>query len=122
MGAVKAISLRPSVTAVDSTVDNTFTWTVQGGMQVAFRLYIYNNSTNALAYDSGVITSSKQSHIIIANTLTNGTDYKWYISTNTIVDTPGSYISSEYEFFTCSAVPTVSFAYPSFADKYCTRL
>lgn len=122
MSSFKAISLSPSVTAIDATVNNTFTWQVQGGLQVKFNIYIFNNSTDALAYDSGVIVSSNQSHVIPGGTLTNGTDYKWYISTNTIIDSSETFISSEYEFFTCSAVPIVSFSYPTFTDKYCTRV
>lgn len=122
MSSFKAISLSPSVTAIDEYADNIFTWQVQGGVQRAFRLYIYNNTTDALVYDSGLIVSSKQSHVIVADTLNNGTDYKWYVSTNTLIDAEGDFVSSEYEFFTCSAIPGVSIEYPPFGEINTTRI
>lgn len=118
MGAFKAIGLSPSISAIDASIDNTFSWTAQGGVQTKYQIYIYNNTSDVLVYDSTELTSANQYHIVPAASLTNGVDYKWYVATTTVLGEE----DSEYEFFTTAKTPVLTFAYPDFTEQYCDRI
>jgi hypothetical protein len=114
MGAFRAVGLSPSISSIDADVDNVFSWVTQGGVQISYCIYIYDNTTSALVYTSYEIISSNQHHTLPAHTLTNAVDYNWDVVTETIIGDS----DSESEFFTCAANPTVTFAYPSFTSHY----
>jgi len=117
-GIFRAVGLSPSITAIDANLINRFSWVSQSGLQTNYRVYIYNNSTNALVYDSYLRDSSVQYHDVPASSLTNGIDYKWYVVTASFIGTE----DSEYEFFTTAETPVVTFSYPSFTSQYTERI
>ena len=70
--------------AVDGNNINQFTWDFQsdlGELQTSYQLIIYS-LTNTIIYDSGSLSSANEYHSVPALTLTNGTTYKWKVTTN----------------------------------------
>ena len=93
-----------SVSAFDATQAQTFLFNVLGGSQVvANTLTIKNNATLATVY-SETQTTFKFTHILPANTLTNGT---YYQATLTTKDAQGneSNVSSPIQFY-CYSQPS----------------
>lgn len=88
--------------AFDATQSATFTFNVLGGSQVAKnRLYIKQGST--VIY-SGLQTTYSFTHVLPANTLTNGQNYTAYVIT---YDTQGeASVSSNTISFACYTTPT----------------
>lgn len=112
MGLLKPNQLSPLNTTIDATDINRFSWVTNGAKQTAYRVYIYNNDTNALLYDSASITSPNNYHDLAAATLTNGLNCKWYVTTIAGISSQ----SSEYEFFMTNDIPVTEFTAPVFGD------
>lgn len=95
----------------DATQSYTVTFNVIGGDQVvANRIKIWNSVTGVLVYDNQV-TSFSYSHIIPANTLTNGVQYMVGIYTiNSQGQLMGSSNSPEFYCFTNSVVTPTNFS------------
>lgn len=93
--------------AFDSTQDNTFLFSSQGGSQVTQnQLTIRNNATNAIVYQQTQTTFQFQ-HIVPANTLVNGT---YYSATLVTYDALGnaSPVSNTIQFY-CYSQPVIAF-------------
>ena len=93
----------------DATQAATATWLFSSPdatvKQQSFQIQFYNNTTGALAFDTGTLTSSLSQYVIPANTLVNRTVYKWRIM---YTDSAGNSSGwSQYQLVTCSAVPTI---------------
>ena len=111
MGLLRPNQLSPQNTVIDATDDNRFSWVTNGAKQTDYRVYIYNNDTNALLHDSTKVTSPNKYYDLDANTLTNGTNCKWYVNTWAGTDNR----RSEYEFVVTNATPVVEFSTPDFS-------
>ncbi|WAH35055.1 glycoside hydrolase family 78 protein [Alicyclobacillus dauci] len=82
--------------------------------QASYDVQVYNNSTGALVFDTGSIASSVSQYVIPANTLVNGTEYKWRVQ---YTDSGGNASPwSDYQVFKCSSAPTVSVTSPTSAQ------
>lgn len=72
----------PTMTIMDAGYDQLITFEVYGGSQyTGYEVEIYNNETNVLHYSSARSTYSNQFNIE-ANTLANGTDYRFRVRTS----------------------------------------
>ena len=111
MAIFKPNQLSPQNTTIDATSDNTFSWVTNGTVQSGYRMYIYNNDTDALVYDSTEQVSPNQYHDVPALSLTNGIDYKWFVNTSG----GGQDEDSEYEFFMTNDTPVVEFLEPDYS-------
>lgn len=116
MAIYEAIYFTPYNVAIDATLTNTFSCTLQGTRIDKYRLYIYDNSDNSLDYDTGdvVISPAKYNNDqleinIPANTLVNGKEYKWQVKTfegiNNVLSIP--------VLFKTNKTATISFTVPS---------
>lgn len=95
----------------DATQSYTVTFNVIGGDQVvANRIKIWNSANSVLVYDNQV-TSFSYSHIIPANTLTNGVQYMVGIYTiNSQGESMGSSNSPEFYCFNSPVVTPTNFS------------
>lgn len=109
MALYKPTFLSPDNIGIDGDANYTFTWETNGDAQTDFQLYIYDLDNN-LVYDSTKITSATASHVVPLSTLTNGTEYKWYVKIWASV----SYVSSDWVGFDANTTPTISI--DAFAD------
>lgn len=111
-------NLSPSGTAIDADITNLLSWESNGTPQTDFQVFIYNNTTGLLIYDSTKTSSSNEYLTLTSSTLTNGTEYKWIVQTWSGTTT----VTSDYEFFIASSTPEVSFIDPSsFPDTLSTQ-
>ena len=106
----------PRNQARDMSINQIFTVVVDGSTIDAYRLRIFNNSTNAQIYDSTKVSLGTNlfdgdtlSVTIPANTVTNGTEAKWTLE---YFNGTESAISQEI-FFIASANPTFTITVPS---------
>lgn len=111
MGLLKPNQLSPQNSVIDAEGENRFSWVTNGAKQTGYRVYIYNNDTDALLHDSTEVTSPNNYYDLTAGTLSNGVDCKWYV--NTIAGSSNQ--DSEYEFFITNATPVVLFSQPDFS-------
>jgi len=109
MALYKPNQLSPQNTTVDATEINRFTWQTNGGIQTGFLLYILENDTDSGVF-SVTVTSPNEYYDLPAGILSNGTDYKWYVTTISGSESQ----SSEYEFFKANDTPVVTFSSPDF--------
>ena len=96
------------ITAFDSTQSYTITFTASGGDQVTKNQIqiVTNDSDETLVYDNTTIQGYYSlSHIIPANTLTNGQYYKVRIKTYDVLNNDS--VWSDYLPFYCYSTPTV---------------
>lgn len=111
MALLKPNQLSPQNSVIDADEDNIFSWSTNGAKQTGYRFYIYNNETNVLVYNSGEIISPVEYQTVPSSTLTNGVDYKWYVTSFAGAESK----DSEYEFFTANETPIVEFVLPDFS-------
>jgi hypothetical protein len=98
--------LVPNNVGIDPSVSNNFTWQNNMTMeQKYFRIRIYDNSDNTLAYDSDKIESGNTSFELPASSLTTNKYYKWTID---VYNDFFSYVSSSMTLFRTNVVPTLS--------------
>lgn len=103
-------NLSPDNVGISASVDNTFSWTVNGDLQVSFQLKIYKLLDNTLIYDSTKITSTTPSHIVPSGTLTANVEYYWLIR---VYKDDINYIDSEYVYIKCLSSPIVTMNVPA---------
>jgi hypothetical protein len=106
MAILKPVNISPSNISVDATQEIVVSWKNYGDRQYAYQVKIYKNIDNSLILDSGKIISFNNFHVINANTLTNGIQYKYQITVwNQINETA----TSDWILFKCSSTPVCSF-------------
>lgn len=94
--------------AFDKTLETTFPFTSIGGNQVVKnRLQILNNATLAVVYDS-TQTTFALTHILPANTLTNGVYYLAKVKTYDVNDVESEW-SNGIQFY-CFTTPSFTFS------------
>lgn len=98
----------------DATAARTFAWAFSdpnlADTQTAYELQIQRVSDNVLIVDTGKIVSTSSSRNVVANTLTNGVNYRWRVRTYDALDTVGAW--SAYDTFTTSAIGTLTITTP----------
>lgn len=95
------------ITAFDSTREFTVTFTASGGDQVtANQIQIVTNDVSETQVYLNKVTSFNLSHIIPANTLTNGQYYKLRIRTYDVLDNTSPW--SSFVPFYCFSTPTLT--------------
>ncbi len=86
MAIYTSVNSNPYNSVIDATVQNIFSCTVQGNGIAYYRFYIYKISDSSQVYNnnggfSPVLNNNDTFTIPIpANTLANGTDYKWMVA------------------------------------------
>lgn len=90
------------------------TWQNFGDRQYAYQIKIYDNSNNALIYDTDRIISMNPSHIIPANTFPNGITLKMIIITE---NSKNETATSDWIIFRCNSVPIATFTNLSANDE-----
>lgn len=108
----KPNQLYPKNIGINPLVDNIFSWKTNGTLQTDYRIYIYNNTTSALLYDSGKITSSLEYMTLPASTLSTGIECKWYVKTYAGVEEQ----DSDYAFLKTVSLQTIDFYDPVFTS------
>ena len=97
-----------NVNAFDATTVYTFAFISNGGNQVVSNtINIYNATSSAVVY-TNTVTSNLWQHTVPANTLTNGTQY-YYTITTTDINSVSSSASSAVSFY-CYSAPTLVFS------------
>lgn len=95
------------ITAFDATSAYTVTFTASGGDQVTKNeIQIVLNDVSETSIYQNAVTSQDLSHIISANTLTNGQYYKVRIRTYDILNNTSDW--SDYVPFRCYSTPVIS--------------
>lgn len=85
--------------------DFTLTWSVSGAVQTHYALEIRNNSDNTLVHSVTKTSSYVHSYLLLANTLSNGNEYKLSI---TVWDESDNSATSDLQIFQTSSRPTVT--------------
>ncbi|MCL6454375.1 MAG: hypothetical protein K6T78_12255 [Alicyclobacillus sp.] len=99
----------------DATTAQTLTWQFSdpdaGDSQSAYQLQILDTAAGTNVVDTGKVASTASSYALAANTLTNGKQYQWRVTTWDSSGEQGPW--SSYSTFTCAAAPTVTLTTPS---------
>lgn len=103
---LKPSTISPNNLSINGTSPITFSWKQTGDRQTSYRLLINKNSDNSLIYDSTKLSSLNNFHILTANTLTNGVQYKYTITNWNSLDESAT---SDWILLKASSTPTVSF-------------
>lgn len=108
--------LQPYNTTIDGTAINPFTFVCQGTTITKYNAKIYRVSDNVQVYTTGDVILSPvkynndtASFDVPANTLTNGTQYKWDVTTYE----NASFVTSFQVTFWANATATLSMTVPS---------
>jgi len=105
MAILKPTSMSPSI-PVTATSPITISWKNLGDRQYYYQVQIYKNSDNSLVLNTTKISSLNAFYVVAANTLTNGTTYKFNV---TVWNQSDVSAVSEWVIFKCSSTPVVSF-------------
>lgn len=99
----------------DATQAANYIWTFAdpnpGNTQSAYQLIIEKVSDGSTVLDTGKVVSTASSHSVLANTLTNGNQYRWKVKTWDNLDTVGDY--SSYATFYANTAPTTAITFPA---------
>lgn len=102
-------------TNFDATKSANFTWTFNdpntGDYQSAFQLQILKASDGSTAYDTGKMASTLSTYTLLANILTNNTQYQWKVTTWDNSDIQGAW--SSLAIFKASGEPSCSIISPA---------
>lgn len=117
MAVYQSTFLSPRNIAINASANYLMSCIMQGTIILNYRIKIYDNSDDSLDYDSGVVDISSTplyngetlEHLLAANTLVNGKEYKWQIITS---DGTNSATSS-FALFRTNALPVITFTPPS---------
>lgn len=108
--------LSPMNTSIDATVNNIFSCILQGSSITKYNAKIYNNSTGVQVYTTGDVPISPTKYngdllefTVPQNTLTNGIEYKWEITTFEQTSSATSMPS----IFRALTTPTVAISLPT---------
>ncbi|WAH38623.1 sialidase family protein [Alicyclobacillus dauci] len=108
-----APTLNP-VSNFDAMTAKNLTWQFSdpnsNDSQSAYQLQVVDVSSGSTVVDSGKVTSSSQSYALAANTLSNGKQYQWRVTTWDSSGAQGPW--SNYSTFNTAAAPSVSFTSP----------
>lgn len=103
-----------SVANFDATTAQTLPWTFSdpdpGDYQSAYQLQIYDPATSTTVVDTGKVASTTTSYSLAANTLANGNQYQWRVTTWDSSGEQGLY--SAYATFSTAAGPSVTITTP----------
>jgi hypothetical protein len=102
----KATSISPNGISLDSVNQIIISWKNVADRSTSYQIKIYNNSTNALEIDSGIVSSLNTFYIINASTLANGITHKFQIQ---LWNSAGDTSLSEWCLFTTSSTPVANF-------------
>ena len=95
------------IVAFDATVGTTVTFTANGGDQVTKNeIKVVTNDENEVVKYQNTVTSYDLSHVIPANTLTNGQYYKVAIRTYDVLNNTSAW--SNYQPFYCYKTPVIA--------------
>ena len=97
----KASNLNPQGLAFDARKETQFTWDSNGN-QTAALVKIWDNSDDN-SFEFPITTDNQEYYDIPGNTLTNGHDYRWRVTTWNGTE----YANSDYEYFICNATPVI---------------
>ncbi|WP_067924890.1 glycoside hydrolase family 78 protein [Alicyclobacillus shizuokensis] len=99
----------------DATLANTFGWTFSdpdpSDSQSAYELQIMDVATGQTILDTGKVASTAQSYTLPANTLTNGKQYQWRVTTWDQAGMQGPW--SSYGTFETAPAPSVEVTAPT---------
>lgn len=90
---------------IDAAETIELTWKVSGDVQVAYKIDILLNSTNAVVWTSNKINSYALKHDIPPASIANGNEYKIRI---TIYNQAGSSITSDADIFQTASRPVIT--------------
>ncbi len=84
------------------------TWKNSGDIMKAFRIYIYNNATDELVYDSKEITNYTPSYTLTQSLDIGTYKYKIVVYNDVLSNINREYAESVLKIFTVSPIPTVT--------------
>jgi len=106
----------PKNSTINPTISNIFSAVMNGSIITAYRIYIYNNDSGTLLYDSTKITlgaplydKSILNITLPANTITANQNCKWVL---TVFDNANNSTTTGEVFFKSYGISTVSMAIP----------
>ncbi|MCL6453547.1 MAG: glycoside hydrolase [Alicyclobacillus sp.] len=106
----------------DATLAQTLSWQFSdpdpGDSQSAYQLQILDTSTSTTVVDTGKVASTSSIYSLAANTLTNGKQYPWRVTTWDSSGEQGPW--SSYSTFNCAATPSVTLTTPASAATVST--
>lgn len=95
----------PDNESFSNTDSIRISWTNNGDLMTKFKIFVYDNSTGLVEYQSGEVISYSPSHILPPLSLSNGKIYKYQIQ---IFNSAGDSICSDFKIFRCNSKPIVT--------------
>jgi hypothetical protein len=105
MSIIAPSNLQPEFSCHDARENIVFSWKSNIISQYAYQLRFYNNSTDALLFDTTQVVSANTTYTLLANSIANALEVKYKV---TVWSDASTSVDSEFILIKTAAKPTVS--------------